>query len=188
MAISIRVQSPVGEFSRAVNGISEPIASAATGAMRDAAEIIKRDARAEMRGAGMSSRFTNAFRTDAYPKGGKQSINAAAHAFHKIRYAGVFEEGATVHGKPMLWLPITRNLPEKISPRKFIQRGGTLVSMKSKSGLPLLGAPIGDDGRLVPVYVGKLAVTIGKKFSVAGVMARTADKIESLYAQNLKVD
>lgn len=186
MALSIRFQSKSGEFSQSVTSIQEPIAAAATGAMRDAAEIIKRDVRSEMKSGGMSTRFTNAFRADAYPKGG-QSINAAAHAYSKIPFAGVFEEGASISGKPLLWLPIEANLPRGTTIRSFRQGGGRLVTIRRKSGPPLLGAPIGDNGRLVPVFVGVPRVDVEKKFSVARVMQSTANKIESLYAKNLKV-
>lgn len=184
MALSIRFRSNAGEFARSINGIGEPIAAAATGAMRDAADIIKRDARAEMLAGGMSSRFTNTFRADAYPKGGRQSINAAAHAYSKIPYAGVFEEGARISGQPLLWLPIEGRVPPGTRPRNF---RGRLVTIRRLNGPPLLGAPIGDNGRLVPVFVGVPNVDIEKKFSVARVMQSTANKIESLYAKNLKV-
>ena len=33
-------------------------------------------------------------------------MRPAAFIFHKIRYAGVFEEGAVIRGQPLLWLPL----------------------------------------------------------------------------------
>ena len=33
-------------------------------------------------------------------------MRPAAFIFDKIRYAGVFEEGAVIRGQPFLWLPL----------------------------------------------------------------------------------
>lgn len=192
MALTITYRTSAGEFSKAMAGIVEPIAAAATGAMRDAQDTIKREGRAEMAGAGMSSRFQNGFRVDLYPRSG-QSTSAAVHAYHKFSFAGVFEEGATITGSPLLWVPIAENLPKKdgrpVGIREFRRSGQRMVTMRRRggSGPPVLGAPIGPDGKLLPVFVGVPSVQIGKKFDIAGVMDRTASQIEQLYSKNLKV-
>lgn len=190
MALTITYRINDGEFSRAITGIENPIASAATAAMRQAAEIIKRDARVSMASGGMSKRFQDAFRVDVYPSSG-DSISPAAHAYHKIRYAGIFEEGATIKGSPLLWLPITGALPTQggrpVRINQYRRSRGRLVSLRRRRGPPLLGAPVGSDGRIVPVFVGVPAVTVGKKFDVTAVINSVANQFESLYSSNLKV-
>ena len=73
---------------------------------REAGDGIKADARAQIGAAGFAPQWQNALRVDHYPKGGETSIDAAAHIWHRIPYAGVFEEGASIGGSPWLWLPL----------------------------------------------------------------------------------
>lgn len=190
MALTITYRISAGEFARAMAGIEKPIAAAATAAMKESADVIKREARRSMASGGMSKRFQDAFRVDVYPRKG-ESISAAAHAYHKIGYAGVFEEGARIEGHPLLWLPIAENLPSRggrpVTIRQYRRGGGKLVSMRRRSGPPLLGAPIGPDGKVLPVFVGVPVVEIGKKFDVAGVVEAAASRFETVYARNLKV-
>ena len=62
--------------------------------------------RADIAAAGFSRRWQNAFRVDVFPRGRKVSVDAAAWVFHKIPYAEVFEEGATIRGRPYLWIAL----------------------------------------------------------------------------------
>src|SRR3954453_19221142 len=85
--------------------IERPLAKAATAAVREAGEIAKRDGRASIAAAGFSRKWQNALRVNIYPLQG-DSLRPAAFIFHKIRYAGVFEQGAVIAGQPFLWLPL----------------------------------------------------------------------------------
>lgn len=85
--------------------LRRPIAKAATAAVRDAGGIAKRTGRASIAAAGFSRKWQNALRVNVYPPQG-DSLRPAAFVFHKIRYAGVFEEGAVIAGTPLLWLPL----------------------------------------------------------------------------------
>src|SRR5262245_6468951 len=77
--------------------IQRPIAKAATAAVHETGEIAKRGGRASIAAAGFSRKWQNALRVNNYPSQG-QSLRPAAFIFHKIRYAGVFEEGAVIRG------------------------------------------------------------------------------------------
>ncbi|WP_353842903.1 DUF6441 family protein, partial [Mesorhizobium sp.] len=60
--------------------------------------------------------------------------HAAALIFHNIRYAGIFEEGGTISGKPRLWLPL-KDTPkragrQKMTPALYIKTIGPLVSIE----------------------------------------------------------
>src|SRR5207253_846581 len=83
-----------------VKELQRPIAKAATAAVREAGEIAKRNGRASIAAAGFSRKWQNALRVNVYPPQG-DSMRPAAFLFHKIRYAGVFEEGAVIGGKPL---------------------------------------------------------------------------------------
>ena len=76
--------------------MQRPIARAAT-AVREAGAIVERNGRASIAAAGFSRKWQNALRVNIYPPQG-DSMRPAAFIFHKIRYPGVFDEGAVIHG------------------------------------------------------------------------------------------
>src|SRR3954471_24126259 len=123
-----------------VKELQGPIAKAATAAVREAGEMAKRDGRASIAAAGFSRKWQNALRVNIYPPQG-DSMRPAAFIYHKIRYAGVFEEGAIIGGQPLLWLPLPtvplrRGRP--MTPSQYVRSVGPLVSVQRPGGPPLL--------------------------------------------------
>ena len=179
-----------GEFAEAIAEISKPIAKAATAAMRDTADLAKQRGRASIAGAGFSARWQNALRAQVYPKN-RDSIGPAALVWHKIPYAGVFENGAVIQGKPRLWLPIEANLPvgargKRVTPKTF---PGQLRLVLRAGGNPLLVADIGKGRgrkRALPMFVGVQAVKIGKKFAITEAVREAARALPSFYEQHIK--
>lgn len=204
-----------GDFGDTFNGYFDPIKRAATGAIKDVSELAKNNGRAEIASAGFSRKWQNTLRSDAYPKRGF-SVNSAAWIYHRIPYAGVFEEGASIRGRPRLWIPLSgtprltgRN---KLNPRNFEMQIGKLFPMKN-ARKPLLGARIGltasaaNKGppyrvtraalrrgaagtgviRTVPIFVGVDTVNIRKKFDLRTVFDRAANQLPQLYLNNLRV-
>ena len=203
-----------GEFEKAFMRNELTIARAATFAVKEAGLDLKKSARGSIASAGFSKKWQNALRVDAYPKR-DISINAAAHVYHKISYAHVFEDGAKISGKPTLWLPMP-NVPKKhagetLTPKRF---PGVLQYIKSKSGRPLLVAQIrvsksmanraqmgkvsmaaikrGTIGsgviRSVPIFFGIDTVRIRKRFDIRGATKNAAGRLGQLYYKNLKAD
>lgn len=134
-----------GEFDNAMRDFVNPIAFAATGAIKDAGQQLKTRGRARIAAAGFSSRWQNAFRVNVYPRRGN-SIDAAMFAYHKIPYAGVFERGAIIGAKGgrYLWLPLP-NAPKRIggrhlTPRLFIDLIGPLHFVNVPGKAPMLAA------------------------------------------------
>ena len=213
MSARLVYEAVIGDFSKAITEIQLPIAKAATATIIEAANTVKTRARANIAAAGFSSGWQNALRAQTFPKGGKPSINAAAFFFHKIPYFNVFEDGATIAGKPFLWLPLPA-VPlgrgkRPLTPAEFIARIGPLHSVKNKAGTPILvGA--GDRstilrasatavrvkkravargniiGAQVPLYVGIPAVKIDKKFDVTGIVSQVNNELGSIYARNFQ--
>jgi len=210
-----RYERKNGEFQAAMIGMKDPIAVAGTGAITEAGDIIKREGRSDIAAAGFSKKWQNALRVNVYPKR-KYSIDAAALIYHKIVYAGVFEEGATIGGKPFLWLPL-RDAPmgrggRRIKPSDYRAKvGHPLYSIKREGKPPLLGAYIrttdtrakgislsqlkrgrNPNGRgrevLVPLYIGVPRVDIKQKFHIRDIVARVSGQLGALYLKNLKVD
>jgi hypothetical protein len=203
------------EFAQAMAAMQDPIAFAGTSAITEAANIVKAEGRADIAAAGFSKKWQNALRANIYPKR-QYSMDAAALIYHKIVYAGVFEEGAVVAGKPLLWLPL-RDAPmgrggRRIKPSDYRQKvGHPLYSIKRPGKPPLLGAYIrttdtrakgislsqlkrgrNPNGRgrevLVPLYIGVPRVNIRQKFHIRDIVSRVSGRLGELYLKNLKVD
>ncbi|TGQ95420.1 hypothetical protein EN851_07840 [Mesorhizobium sp. M8A.F.Ca.ET.208.01.1.1] len=211
-----RYQKKDGEFAQAMAAMKDPVAFAGTAAITEAGDIAKRDGRADIAAAGFSKRWQNALRVNVYPRR-QYSIDAAALIFHNIRYAGVFEEGAVISGKPRLWLPL-KDTPkragrQKMTPALYVKTIGPLVSIERPGKPPLLAGRIatsrrskpGQDGRhkvslaalrrggagapstLVPLFIGIDRVSIKDRFSIRQITERAAARLGELYLKNLRV-
>jgi hypothetical protein len=194
MKLKFRYTFKPGEFLQATKDAYDPIAEAATAAMRDVAEEAQFLGRASIAAAGFSRKWQSALRFTVYPKR-KASASPSAVIYSKVPYAGVFEEGATIAGKPLLWLSLPdapRGRGGKKIPaseyRQFV--GHPLYTIRRPGKTPLLGAVIrqtskraekgvslsqlrrgrnpGGRGKeqLVPLYFGAPLAKIGKKFAV----------------------
>ncbi len=208
MALKLVYSAIRGELEQAFKQIYDPIAKAATGAITDAAAQIKAQGRANIAAAGMSSKWQNALRVETYPQKGV-SANAALLAHHKIPYAGVFETGAIIHGKPFLWIPLT-GTPARVggrtlTPRVFAQSIGPLTSIRSRTGKPILAAPIsgrtgskitlarlrrgsrgqGANIQLTPIFIGVPSIHIRARFGLQAVFQRAAAGLGAGYLNHL---
>ncbi|RWN44766.1 MAG: hypothetical protein EOR96_00010 [Mesorhizobium sp.] len=211
-----RYNAKPGEFFAAMASIKDPIAAAGTAAIAEAADIVKREGRQDIAAAGFSKRWQNALRVNVYPRR-KQSMNAAALIYHNIQYAGVFEEGSTITGKPRLWLPLPsapkRVGRQKMTPALYIKSIGPLVSIERPGKPPLLAGKIATNRRgqakgnqskvtlsalrrggagkastLVPLFVGIDRVNIRDRFSIRQITERAAARLGELYLKNLNPD
>ncbi|RWN11754.1 DUF6441 family protein [Mesorhizobium sp.] len=203
-----------GEFAAALVAIKDPIGAAGTAAITEAANIAKAEGRADIAAAGFSKRWQNTLAVIVYPKRGV-SIDASALIYHKIRYAGVFETGATIGGKPTLWLPLPtapkRAGRQKMTPALYVRTVGPLISIERPGKPPLLAGKIATNRRgqinkgkvtlsalrrggkgapstLVPLFIGIDRVSIRDRFSIAQIVQRVAGRLGELYVKNLKVD
>jgi hypothetical protein len=178
-------------------------------AMTKAVDRAKAEGRSSIASAGFSRKWQNALRGTVYPNEG---YDAAGTIHHQIPYAGVFEDGASIKGNPMLWLRL-RSTPKLINrrtltPSAFSEQVGRLTSFKGRSGTPLLGVRIRlpggrnympskitlamirkglarPTGRFVtiPLFHGVRQATIPRKFSVRDVCAAARDSLPQYYAE-----
>jgi Family of unknown function (DUF6441) len=213
MSLQLTFAAVSGGLDEAVTRMQRPIAKAATLAVIDAADAAKRAGRSQIAAAGFSGKWQNAFRADVYPKGGRVfSMNAAALVYHKISYAEIFENGATIAGKPYIWLP-TDNVPQRlggqrisvrqylsqIGPLEFAQRpgkppllvaklriGGRVTARKVRQAGLIAGA--GEAVRSIPMFVGITQATVPKKFDLLGAIARAAAQLPELYVAHLETE
>lgn len=160
-----------GQFQQAMDAAQNTIATAATGAIKDVANYAKLAGRANIANAGFSTRWQNAFRANIYPSKGV-SLNPAAFIFHRIPYAGIFENGGTIAGSPLLWLPLP-NVPTSMSgsgrgsahmtPANYVRLIGPLVTIYRPGRIPLLGGYMAGSGN----------ITVAKLISGNRAMKRT---------------
>jgi hypothetical protein len=134
-------QLPPSQLERWQKAQAGKLATAATQTVRELGAFIKKGGRASIASAGFSRRWQNTWRVVIFPAQGI-SQTPAAYGYHKIRYSNVFEEGATIHGSPLLWLPLP-GVPKTIggrhmSPKNYVQTIGPLHTIFRPGKPPLL--------------------------------------------------
>jgi hypothetical protein len=98
---------------------------------------------------------------------------------HSVFYWRVFEEGAVIHGQPLLWIPLSFSEAGQrgVRARDF---GAPLFRVDRKSGAPLL---MSDSG---PQYFGKESVTIPRKWNLRGIVRAVARRMNTFYKQAMR--
>jgi hypothetical protein len=166
----------VGTIGPQLDAAGKQIAERSKKALAAAAEKLRdnilEQGRADMAGAGNfgSARWQQGFTGEIEGSGDSSTITFK----HSVPYWTIFQYGATIHGKPLLWIPI--NDSEKgISARDF---GGQLFRVDRKGG----GAPLlmsADDKQVK--YTGHEQVTIPKKFHLVEIIQAEAKTLGALY-------
>ena len=160
-----------------------PVAEAAVAALRETAADSVQDGRRNIAGAGpnFGGKWISGlqYRTREATKGGMPSLQASAIVFHKFGIAGVFEHGATIQGKPLLWIPTTRGGP---APRKS---GKKLVSATIR-GRPMLFDAGDRDRHRKPLYIGVPQVRIRKLFHITEIVKKHVARIARVFIKHFK--
>jgi hypothetical protein len=133
-----------GQFAEAFAAIRQPIGLAARAAIVDAGAQALAEGRAQIASAGFSTRWQNTLRARVYPDHAAAAIDAAVVIRHKIDYAGIFERGGRITGKPWLWLPLPAAPPRignrRITPAIYEQMIGPLHLITPRGRHPMLAA------------------------------------------------
>ncbi len=143
------------------------------------------------------------------PKTG-DSINVSVDFFLKPAFLNVFETGAQISGKPLLWLPLD-TVPlgasgKRLTPKQYVDRIGPLHSARGAKTPLLVGkgtrsqilratakavrfrkrAGLQQGAVNIPLFVGVPAVNIRKRLDLAGIVASARSKLGELYLKNIK--
>jgi hypothetical protein len=189
------------------------IAKALTAAMKEVGKEAADAANANIHAAGFASRKWE-LKAENFPKSGGNTLLPEVWLHSTANFEDVFTEGAQIRGNPLLWLPLPTvpmwpgDSTRQMSPSKYVQTIGPLVSMERKGRPPMLGAPVQGNARsqaigrrlvskrrlrvgsfapgftIVPLFVGVPAAVIEKKFDVDGAVQKVIDKFPGLYLQN----
>lgn len=193
------------------------MARAATEAMKEVAADAKQRGRQSI--AAASGRFgkswQNALRDRVFPTPPKYSVGPTGYIWLKSTYAGIFEYGGTVTGKPILWLPLKSSPTtlgrKKLTPELFRQQVGPLYSVNRVGKPPLLvakmatgrargdktdrnvtlaklrrGASATSKYVMVPIFFGTPNIKINPKFKIRQAAKQAAAKLPNLYYQKLR--
>ena len=148
-------------------------------AANEVAEEILRVGRLDIKGAGQfGTRWTEGLEAGVTVTegGGNVRINVT----HAVPYWRVFEYGATIHGKPLLWIPLSfADVPPGVRAKDF----GPLIRVDRKSGAAPLLLSYADRQ---PKYFGKESVTIPRKFHLHEISRRAANRLPLLWQARIK--
>src|SRR5262245_24857188 len=114
----------------------EPIAAAGVAALRETAANAVKEGRVNIASAGLGFQHAQwisglKYRMKDATKGGEASTSPKAIVYHKYGIAGVFEHGATISGKPLLWIPTQHGAPSA-------KRSGKKLTSATINGTPVL--------------------------------------------------
>lgn len=152
----ITIDTKARQFKENFEGSAARFKQSITAAANMAASMIEEQGRADIKSAG---RFGGEWESGLHAKADATGANITIKVTHDIPYAGVFESGATIEGKPLLWLPFSGTDAEGVRASEYSDK---LFSVQSKTGTPLLFS-IADK---LPKYFGIESVTIPKKFHI----------------------
>jgi len=178
-----KVTSNTPDWLKAIRDRQKPVAEAAVASLREVASTSVQEGRKDIAAAGPNFRENwqkgLQYRTKGAKKDEAPSLQAQATIYHRYGIAGVFEHGATISGRPLLWIPTTRGGP---APKKS---GKKLVSA-TINGKPMLFDAGDHDRHRKPLYVGVPSVTIRKRFHITEIVKRNVKKMAEFFIRNFK--
>jgi len=104
-------------------------------------------------------------------------VNIRIRLTHSVFYWKVFEEGAVIHGRPLLWIPLSFGNAFGVSAKDYPK---PLFRVNRLGKAPLL---LDDQG---PQYFGKESVTIPKKWDLRGITKRISRNMGAYYKEAMK--
>jgi hypothetical protein len=158
------------------------VATAAVAALRETAANAVEEGRSNIAGAGrFGPKWQSGlqYRTKDAVEDGEPSLQATAVIFHKYGFAGVFEHGATIQGKPLLWIPTQEGGPRA-------SRSGKKLTSATVRGQPMLFDANDKDRDRKPLYIGVPSVRIEKRFRIGEIVKEHAAKLAELFSKHFK--
>lgn len=143
------------KFKQNLAGLGDRFEKAMTATMNIMASLIEDAARANIAASGnFGERWTAGLHVTVENPGAIGNMKLAMS--HDIPYAGIFEDGGTIEGNPLLWIPISGTDAEGIEAKNY----GDMFSVTREGKSPLLFS-MADK---LPKYFGIEEVTIPQKW------------------------
>lgn len=194
------------EYEGAFRRCERAITAAVMTAFRETGKSIASVGRADIRAGGFTTRWQRGLTARVLPLRAPRQLAAAdvrIKVRHKLPFIAVFENGATIRGKPFLWLPLS-GVPQKLggkrmTPRLFSAQIGKLAYVKRPGKAPLLVGPAkgvrggrvghaalrrgaAHGGQNVPIFVGVKLVHLHKRIHTTEIVQNEASMIAGRYA------
>jgi Family of unknown function (DUF6441) len=180
----LTVNTNEAAWIKALRDKRRPVATAAIAALRETAANAVQEGRQNIAAAGPGFRKAKwqsglQYLTKNATRAGEPSMRATAVIFHKYGIAGVFEHGATIQGKPMLWIPTEHGAPTA-------SRSGKKLISATVRGRPMLFDANDPNRDRKPLYIGVPSVRIPKKFRVTEIVRKHVAKFAALFHKHFK--
>ena len=180
MAGEIKVTVDQPRWLKMIRDKQRPVATAAVAALREVAADAVQEGRQNIAGAGrFRGKWVSGLQYRTQGADGEPSLQAKAIIFHSMGIAGVFEHGATIQGKPLLWIPTTPGGPPA-------SRSGKKLVSATVRGQPMLFDANDRDRHRKPLYVGIPSVRIPKKFRITEIVKRHASQLGAMFLKHFK--
>lgn len=182
MTLQIIFRSPLAgpQWRRQMELKVRRIARASSLGTEFAAKEIEREGRIKISQAGnFGQRWQRGLHADRFPKSG-YVINNRIDVYHTHVGATVHEFGATIQGRPLLWLPLSfANL--KMRAAEYGKRYGLFYVARGGGKKPLLLSK--HDHK--PKYVGVQSVRIPARWGIRAVCRKVMANFATYYNRNL---
>lgn len=166
------------KFKQNLAGLADRYEKALGVAANMAASMIKERGDADIKGAGnFGDRWTTGLHVDVEGTLGNMRISM----YHDISYADIFENGGTISGNPMLWIPLSFTDAVGVQAKDY--PGGLYSVNRPDGGAPLLFS-ITDRK---PKYFGVASVTIPKKFHLGEIERDVMSDFRQIFQNAFKV-
>lgn len=165
------------KFKQNLAGLHDRMEAALSGAVNMAASMIKTRADEDISSAGnFGERWTSGLHVDAETTLGNMRISM----YSDIPYFGIFEDGGTIKGNPLLWIPLSFSDAVGIQAKDY--PGGLFTVARKSGGPPLLFSK--EDRQ--PKYFGISQVVIPKKFHVVEIEHDVMSNFRAIFAEAFK--
>jgi hypothetical protein len=184
MAPRLKVTADTPRWLQIIRDKQRSVATAAVAALRDVAADAVQEGRQNIAGSGrFGGRWVSGlqYRTFDAEAGGEPSLQARAVIFHSFGIAGVFEHGATIQGKPLLWIPTDPRAPTA-------SRSGKKLVSATVRGQPMLFDANDRARDRKPLYIGVPSVRIPKKWRITEIVKQHAKQLGQLFLKRFKGD
>jgi hypothetical protein len=182
--MKFKVDVDFAGWNKAFRDKEQVVATAAVEALRETAADAVQEGRQNIGAAGPGFRRAKwqsglQYLTKDATEGGEPSLQAKAIIFHKYGIAGVFEHGATIQGKPMLWIPTEHGAPTA-------SRSGKKLVSATVRGQPMLFDAADRDPHRKPLYIGVKSARIPKKFRITEIAKEHVKQFAQLFFKHIK--
>lgn len=171
------------QFKNTTTRFGERAILAAQAAAQKAAADLITEGKSDMAGSGN-------FSSDRWQNGLQALVSFQSRSdinirfTHKVPFWRVFEFGATIQGKPLLWIPLS--FAEDAQGVRARDYSGDLFRVDRGGRAPLLMASMGKGQPAQAKYFGKESVTIPQKFHLRNVARSVASRLSSYYKDAFK--